>query len=187
MRPEVNLFGSLQREVDRLFDDFASSLTPLGALAQDNLLPSMNISETDNAIEITAEMPGLERGDVDISLVDDVLVIRGEKEEEHTEEDKDRNYRLAERNYGVFYRTIELPPGIDPQSIRATMSNGVLRITIPKPARSEAQRIEVSEEPKHNGQGGQQQAGSDGQQASKQEAQQSGKQEAKTGSKQATG
>jgi HSP20 family protein len=175
MRPEVNMFGSLQREVDRLFDDFSASLSPLGALAQDNLMPSMNVAETDNAIEITVEMPGLERSDVDLSLVDDVLVIRGEKKDEHEQEDKDRNYRLVERRYGMFYRTIELPPGVDPRSIKATMSNGVLKLTMPKPTRSEAQKIEVKEESKQNGQ---QQAKTGGQQAGKQGAGAQGRQSA---------
>jgi HSP20 family protein len=140
-RPEFGLFGSLQREIDRLFDDFTHGLG-----GQGNLLPSMDVTESDKEIEIAAELPGLERKDVDISIEDNVLTIRGEKKIEREEKDeKNKNYRLAERSYGVFYRVLELPNGIDPSKVQATMSNGVLKIKIPKPARSEAKKIEVKE------------------------------------------
>jgi HSP20 family protein len=73
------------------------------------------------------------------------LTIRGEKKVESEQDDKNKNYHLTERSYGVFYRVLQLPPGVDPSKIQATMSNGVLKITIPKPARSEAKKIEVKE------------------------------------------
>ena len=103
------------------------------------------MTETEKEIVITAEMPGLERKDVEISVEDDVLTIRGEKKVESEQDDKNKNYHLTERSYGVFYRVLQLPPGVDPSKIQATMSNGVLKITIPKPARSEAKKIEVKE------------------------------------------
>ena len=160
MRPEVSFFGPLQREIDRLFDDFAR-LTTLGAPglqnqqgSQDqqgsqnlvqNLVPRLDVTEADKEIVITAEMPGLERKDVEISIDDDILTIRGEKKVEAQEGDKDKNYQVAERAYGVFLRMIQLPPGIDPSKIQAVMSKGVLKITLPKPARSETRKIEVRE------------------------------------------
>ena len=160
MRPEVSFFGPLQREIDRLFDDFAR-LTTLGAPglqnqqgSQDqqgspnlvqNLVPRLDVTEADKEIVITAEMPGLERKDVEISIDDDILTIRGEKKVEAQEGDKDKNYQVAERAYGVFLRMIQLPPGIDPSKIQAVMSKGVLKITLPKPARSETRKIEVKE------------------------------------------
>lgn len=140
MRPDVMLFGSLHREIDRLFDEVTRGVGPQGA---GNLLPSIDVTETDNEIMVTAEMPGLERQDVEISLDNDTLTIRGEKKE--AADQKDKNVQLSERRYGVFYRVLQLPPGIDPNSVQATMSNGVLKITIPKPTRSEARRIEVKE------------------------------------------
>jgi HSP20 family protein len=145
MRPEINLFGPLHREIDRLFEDFARGLTAFGAQGSQNLVPSLDVTETDKEIEITAELPGLERKDIDISIDDDVLTIRGEKKAETEESDKSKNYQLNERSYGVFFRMIQLPPGIDPASVQAVMSKGVLKITIPKPARSEAKKIEVKE------------------------------------------
>jgi HSP20 family protein len=139
--PEFGLFGSLQREIDRLFDDFTHGLGGNG-----NLMPRMDVTETDKEIEIAAELPGLERKDVEISLEDNVLTIRGEKKVEQEQKDeKNKNYRLAERSYGLFYRVIELPHSIDPSKVQATMSNGVLKVKIPKPAHSEAKKIEVKE------------------------------------------
>jgi HSP20 family protein len=140
--PGVLLFGPLHREIDRLFDEFSRDLAPLQQAAA-NLLPNIDVAETDKQIEVTVEMPGLERGDVEISLEDNVLTIRGEKSMEADRDDK--NVYVSERAYGVFLRTIELPPGVDPSSINATMQNGVLKITIPKPANAEAKKIEVKE------------------------------------------
>ena len=138
MRPDFGLFG-LHREIDRLFSEFAQGIGPNGA----NIVPNIEICETDKAIEVSAEMPGLERKDVDISIEDDTLTIRGEKKVEESQ--KDKNVQLSERCYGVFYRVLQLPPGIDPSSIEATMSNGILKVTIPKPAKSEPKKIEVKE------------------------------------------
>ena len=107
------------------------------------MIPNIEISETDNAIEVSAEMPGLERKDVEISIEDDALTIRGEKRVE--EDQKDKNVQHSERTYGVFLRVLQLPPGIDPSNVQATMSNGVLKITIPKPAKPEPKKIEVKE------------------------------------------
>jgi HSP20 family protein len=138
MRPDFGLFG-LHREIDRLFSEFAQGMGPNGA----NIVPNIEISETDKTIEVSAEMPGLERKDVDISIEDDTLTIRGEKKVEESQ--KDKNVQLSERCYGIFYRVLQLPPGIDPSSIQATMSNGILKVTIPKPAKSEPKKIEVKE------------------------------------------
>ena len=141
-RPDFGLFG-LHREIDRLFSEFAQGLGPNG---MQNIVPNIEITETDKAIEVSAEMPGLERKEVEISIEDDTLTIRGEKKVE--EGQKDKNVQLSERSYGVFYRVLQLPPGIDPSSVQATMSNGVLKIIIPKPAKSEPKKIEVKEESK---------------------------------------
>ena len=137
MRPDFGLFG-LHREIDRLFNEFVQG----GGGGQANIVPNIEISETDKAIEVTAEMPGLERRDVEISIEDDALTIRGEKK---IEENKDKNVQHSERTYGVFLRVLQLPSGIDPSSVQATMSNGVLRITIPKPAKPEPKKIEVKD------------------------------------------
>src|SRR4030088_2094413 len=144
--PEIiqrNPFGSLQREIDRVLDEFARGVPMFATQALMNIVPSVDVAETEKEIEITAELPGLEREDVEISLEDDMLTIRGEKKVEADQGDKkDRNHHLSERSYGVFYRVLQLPPGIDPSTVKAPASNGVLKVTIPKPARSQAKKIE---------------------------------------------
>jgi HSP20 family protein len=139
------LFGTLHKEIDRLFDDFTRGVpTTGGGQAQLNLVPNIDVSETSDNIVISAELPGLDRGEVEISIEDDVLSIRAEK---RVEEDRDdRNYHLSERAYGVFYRAIQLPPGIDPGQVQATMLNGVLKIMIPKPQKNQAKKIEVQDQ-----------------------------------------
>lgn len=139
----LNPFGMLQREVDRLFDEFSRGPAGLGRSTIFGLTPTMDVKETEKEIEISAELPGLERNNVDISVDDGELVIRGEKKAESEKEDK--NYFLAERSYGAFYRSVPLPRGVDPSAIQATMSKGVLKVTIPKPAKSDAKKIEVKE------------------------------------------
>ena len=143
IQPGFGLFG-LHREIDRLFNEFAQGAGADSDSAK--LVPNIDISETDKAIEVSAEMPGLERKDVEISIEDDALTIRGEKKIE--EDQKDKNVQHSERSYGVFMRVLQLPPGIDPSSVEATMSNGVLKITIPKPAKPEPKKIEVKDAPK---------------------------------------
>jgi HSP20 family protein len=144
-RPDYGIFGTLHREVDRLFDEFSRGFGTLANPATNNLVPSINVSETDKQIEITAEMPGLERKDVEVALEDNILTIRGEKKMEDEKTDEKKNHHVVERNYGLFLRMLELPPGIDPSSVQATMSNGVLKIVIPKPAQAEAKKIEVKD------------------------------------------
>jgi HSP20 family protein len=134
---DTSVFGPFFRPFDR----FLEQLSPGGLNVMANIVPRIDVVETDKNIEITAEMPGLSEEDVDISLVDNVLTIRGEKRAER-EEDRE-NYHVTERAYGAFYRAIELPAGVDRSSINASMANGVLSITIPKPALSETQKITV--------------------------------------------
>ncbi len=130
---DATLFPPLDRLLEQITQATGNGMA--------NIVPKIDVVETDKNIEITAEMPGLSEADVDISLVDNVLTIRGEK---RTERDEDReNYHVTERLYGAFYRAIELPAGVDRSSINASMSDGVLRITIPKPAGSETQKISV--------------------------------------------
>jgi HSP20 family protein len=142
IQPGFGLFG-LHRKIDRLFNEFGQGAVADGGPAK--LAPNIEISETDKAVEVSAEMPGLERKDVEISIEDDALTIRGEKKIE--EDQKDKNIQHSERSYGVFMRVLQLPPGVDPSSVEATMSNGILKITIPKPAKPEPKKIEVKDAP----------------------------------------
>ncbi len=137
-----NPFFSLQREIDRLFDDFTRGFPSLGTLGDGmKMLPTMDVSETDKEIEITAELPGLEEKDVQVNLADNVLTIRGEKKAE--KEEKDTNYRLVERSYGAFERSLELPSNVDVDAIKATIDKGVLKVVVPKPAPAQSKKVEV--------------------------------------------
>jgi len=134
-------FMSLQREIDRLFDDFTRGFPTLSGNGANALVPSMDVTETDKEIEITAELPGLEEKDVQVNVADNLLTIRGEKRAER--EQKDKNYRLVERSYGSFERTLELPDGVNADAIKANISKGVLKVSIPKPAPAQAKKIDV--------------------------------------------
>ena len=136
----ANPFMSLQREIDRLFDDFTRGFPTFGNGKAD-LLPSMDVTETDKQIEITAELPGLEEKDVQINVADNLLTIRGEKKAE--KEEKDKDYRLIERSYGSFERTLELPDGVNIDAIQASIAKGVLKVTVPKPAPAQSKKIDV--------------------------------------------
>jgi HSP20 family protein len=132
-------FTALQREIDHLFDDFAGGWPAFRNAPE--LTPKMDVTETDKAIEITAELPGLEEKDVQVNFADNILTIKGEQRSK--EEEKDKNYRLVERSFGSFSRTLELPAGVDPDAIKANISNGVLKLTVLKPAPAQVKKVEV--------------------------------------------
>lgn len=136
-RQETNPFSLLQREIDRLFDGVTRNIPGFATAT----MPSMDISETDKAIEITAEIPGLEKKDVELNLADNLLTIRGEKKNER--EEKNKNYHLVERSYGAFSRSVELPAGVKVEDISAEIANGVLKVTVPKPAPKQTKQIEI--------------------------------------------
>jgi HSP20 family protein len=138
-----NPFISLQQEIDQLFDDFTRGFPSLGTLGggMNKMLPTMDVSETDKEIEITAELPGLEEKDVQINVADDILTIRGEKKVE--KEQKDKNYHLVERSYGSFERSLALPEGVNADAIKASIAKGVLTVTVPKPVPAQVKKVEV--------------------------------------------
>jgi len=136
--PGSNPFTTLQREIDRLLSDFTQGFPTFGS---QDLMPSMDVTETEREIEITAELPGLEEKDVQINVADNVLTIRGEKKTE--KEEKDKNYRMIERSYGSFSRSLELPAGADLDGIKADIAKGVLKISVPKKVSAQGRKIQV--------------------------------------------
>ncbi|MBW6484887.1 MAG: Hsp20/alpha crystallin family protein [Syntrophobacterales bacterium] len=126
-------FHALQREMGRVFDDFSRSfdLTPFGSeRGRDVFYPSVDVTEGDKEVTVKAELPGMEEKDIDVSLTDNSLTIRGEKREER--EDKGKDYWHKETSYGSFSRVIPLPEGIDTEKVDARFKNGVLTVTMPK-------------------------------------------------------
>lgn len=136
--------GQLHREIDRMFDEFIGSDRSVTAGEGGIVMaPRMDMAETDDSIEITAELPGVDEKDLDVSVEGDVLTIKGEKKSESEEKKKD--YHVVERSYGSFRRSIRLPGAVDPEKVGAVFEKGVLRVTLPKPeeAKQKRRRIEV--------------------------------------------
>ncbi|WP_262267377.1 Hsp20/alpha crystallin family protein [Microvirga yunnanensis] len=146
-------FLSLHREMNRLFDDvFRGTALPASAGSQGQgdvgafVNASINVSETDKEIHITAELPGVTEQDIDVSLDDDVLTIRGEKKFER--KDDKENFHFVERSYGTFQRSLRLPYTVESEQVRASFENGVLTVTVPKTERQErSRRIQVQGKP----------------------------------------
>lgn len=137
-----NPFLSLQREIEDVFNNFTEGWPTLKMTGiTGDMVPSTDVTENDKEIQITAELPGLEEKDVQINLADNVLTITGEKKAD--KEEKDKDYRLVERSYGSFARSIELPEGVNPDAIQASIAKGVLTVTVPKPAPAQVKKIQV--------------------------------------------
>jgi HSP20 family protein len=141
---EMTPFFGLRREIDRLFDDMfrMPSLAGLGATAW----PSVEVSDSEREIRVSAEIPGLSEKDVELTVHDGVLSIRGEKKSET--EDKNRGY--SERWYGRFERRIALPSGVEEDKAEASFRDGVLTVTLPKSAEATSgRRIPINGETRH--------------------------------------
>ena len=152
---DTDPFLQMRREMNRLFDDVFSGFGGFGlpgafgpALQQMPAAPKIDVSETENEIQVTAEMPGIDQNNVQVLLEDDRLIIRGEKKEEREEDDKDRNYHVRERVQGAFSRTLPLPFAPDPNQVKAEFKDGVMTITIPKPqeVKQKQHRIDVQKD-----------------------------------------
>jgi len=146
-REEQNPFSLLRREMDSLFDNFyrGFDIEPFeGHLG--TFSPSVDVTENDKEIKISAELPGMDEKDIDVSLQNDMLTIKGEKKEE--KEDKGKDYYKMERSYGSFSRTIPLPVEVETDKVVASFKQGVLSITLPKTAKvvAETKKIAVKVE-----------------------------------------
>lgn len=142
-----NPFFSLQRDVNRLFDDMLKSFDigfPGGSMTGSftGNWPKVEVSDDDKAIRVTAELPGMEEKDVELLLEDDVLTLRGERRSEQ----EDAAKQFSERYYGRFERRIRLNYDIDQDKVEAHFKNGVLDIVLPKDqaAQSRVKRIALS-------------------------------------------
>ena len=134
---------TLQDEINRVFREFSRGWPALqGSFAGDVGL-DLDVAETDKALEITAEIPGVDAKDIDVSIVNGMLTIKGEKRSQRDEKTKD--YQLVERSFGSFQRAVSLPFDADPAKIEAKFDKGVLTISVPKPpeAAAKVQKIAV--------------------------------------------
>jgi len=133
------LFG-LRREIDRLFDDMA------GASERSRWTPAVDVRETDKTLAIDVELPGIKPENVDVNVENGVLSITGEKRSERTSDEKDR-YHMVERSYGSFFRSFQLPAGVDESQIKASFHDGVLTVDIPKAALPQPRKIQIAKQP----------------------------------------
>lgn len=144
-------FPALQDQMNRLFEDFFRGFgteldffRPFRAFDRPwGVHPNLDVSETDDAIIVQAELPGLEQKDVEVTIENDMLTLKGTKEDE--KKDEERNYYLVERSYGTFQRSVQLPTGLDRDNVKAVFKNGVLTVTLPKTpeAKSERRAIDI--------------------------------------------
>ncbi len=132
--------GSLRGEMDKLWDRFFTRKTIAGALSEE-WSPSVDISETEENLFVTAELPGLEAKDVNVTISGDLLTIKGEKKKE--KEEKDEHHHYIERFVGSFQRSFRLPVDIQSEKIEASFKKGVLKITLPKAEEAKKKSIEI--------------------------------------------
>ena len=134
---------TLQSDVNRLFDSFFGRRGEAGGAAQARRrwVPAMDLVETDDSLVLRADLPGLERKDIEVEVKDGVLTVAGERRAEH--EDKREGFHRVERSFGRFSRSLELPKGVDPDAVSAEFHNGVLEVRVPKPAERQPTKIEI--------------------------------------------
>ncbi len=146
-REEFDPFTFFREEMNRLFDSFfrGFELEPLEKRFS-TFSPSIDISETEKEIVVSAELPGMDEKDIEVSLTKDTLTIKGEKKEE--KEEKGKSYYRMERAFGSFSRTIPLPSDIDTDKVVAEYKKGVLTIKLPKTPESikETKKIAIKAE-----------------------------------------
>ena len=146
-RPELGTWSSFGRlhdlrdEIDRLFE------TPLAELARSSQLlsgwtPALDLSENKDSFVVKAELPGMKREDIEVSLHEGTLSISGERKSE--EKHKDAEVYRAERFFGRFQRTVTLPTAVAGDKVKAQYKDGVLTITLPKTEEAKPKQIDVS-------------------------------------------
>ncbi|MEJ5231648.1 MAG: Hsp20/alpha crystallin family protein [Geminicoccaceae bacterium] len=137
-------FTAMRREMDRMFEEMTKSFSlARPAFGMGLMAPRVDMRETDTAVEVQAELPGVTEKDVEVQLAEGVLTIKGEKKQER--EEKEKGYYLMERAYGSFLRQIPIPVEVEEDKVEAKFDKGVLTITLPKKpsAETKAKKIEI--------------------------------------------
>ncbi|MGV2184697.1 Hsp20/alpha crystallin family protein [Rhizobium rhizogenes] len=127
-------FEGLRSEIDRVFNDFTPGFFDRTLARFPNAftrgVPAVDFVESDKAYELTAELPGIDAKELELTLANGILTVKGEKQER--KEEKEKEYYLSERRYGSFQRSLQLPDGVDAEKIDASFANGVLKVVLPK-------------------------------------------------------
>jgi len=141
---EESLFPMLKLRggIDKLFEELFAADSPLAPFRQNGkMLPAIDVKETDDAITVDAEMPGLKQEEIKVDVNEGVLTISAERKQEKDE--KAKNVHRTERYYGQMERRLALPAGVDEAKVEALYKDGVLRVTIPKKASAKAKAVTV--------------------------------------------
>lgn len=142
VRRSENMFEGFRQEMNDLVKRFFPSPASEGkGGVVATWEPRCDVEENDKEIVVKVDLPGVDPKDMDISISDNMMVVRGEKKEE--KEEKKKNYHRVERFVGEFYRAIDLPSGTDPEKIAAVSANGTVTITIPKKPGTQPKKIPV--------------------------------------------
>jgi HSP20 family protein len=145
-----DVWQSFRGEMDRLFDRFGFpsfrrmfDVEPSWGYESSFgvAVPAVDVTEDERAYRITAELPGLDQKDIDLSVTGDMLVLKGEKRQEREQQDKNRY--LSERSYGAFQRNFSIPDGVDRDRIGAEFAKGVLTLTLPKTTEAQKQQKKI--------------------------------------------
>jgi len=134
-------FDRLRREMDLLWESFLGGKPGRRTRLEGEWLPSLDVTETKGDLLVKAELPGIDPQDIEISLDEGVLTIKGEKKQE--KEEKEEGYHLIERNYGSFTRSIQLPKEVQSDKIKASFKNGVLKVVLPKSEEAKKKEIKI--------------------------------------------
>lgn len=137
-------FERMRTEMDHFWDAFFEVESRRKGEDPGSWFPSLDVSETKNEIVVKAEVPGMDPKDIDVSISDGVLSIRGERRQE--KEEKEEDYHLVERSYGSFARSIALPKEVKHDKISASYKNGVLKIVLPKSEEAKKKEIKIKVE-----------------------------------------
>ncbi len=134
---------NIQKEINRMFD-FSLSRSPWGdtTLLGGQWAPAVDIYDSQDNILVKAELPGLSRDEIEVSVQDNNLVIKGEKKKE--QEIKEENYLKTERFFGSFFRTVPLPAEVDSGKVEARYQDGILSLTLPKKAEAKPKQIKIN-------------------------------------------
>ncbi|MEW4526172.1 Hsp20/alpha crystallin family protein [Maioricimonas sp. JC845] len=138
---EGSPIASLRREMDDLFENFFGQGESLPSTL--GTVPRLDVSETDDAIEVVTDLPGFKPDDVHIEVGDNSLTISGERAEETRTEEKERKYHRIERRSGSFSRSVWLPCPVKEENIEAELKDGVLTVTLPKAEEARRHKIQV--------------------------------------------
>jgi len=141
-------FARWDRDMDRMMEDFfgrrARPWWPERWFRREDLevkAPTMDVYEEKDDIVVKAELPGMDKENIEVNLTDHTLTIKGEKKKE--EEVKEENYYRSERSYGSFFRTLELPASVHGEKVKAAFKNGILEVRMPKTEEAKAKEIKV--------------------------------------------